>query len=297
MAISRRFISTINDPSFLNDPVPIRTFGNSFHQIDNIYIDKGDVPITTAHSDFEYKGGPDDIFDIKRDSNTFQLSRTVLKSSLESLKTKSSVFIRDLDPYHTELFKSIIEAMKFLQTTQPVYEIVVADIRSVFSDVPHIKPGTVGAAFIGCFNDDKFPGPLGCSPKCVSSIQPADDTPGHSNCDDLVLIYSDSHFSPLNDKHSSHAYIYLENNFNTFTSQNISELREAGVTNVSLIYGNPDGSYREITSPQSLESLPATTTEENSSSAAGATAIIILIIVIIIILLLFAFYQPFNSYW
>lgn len=285
----------------MSDPVPVRN-GKPQSGINNdeqSFFIKGDDSSKSTPGSYEHIGGEDDIFLINVEGGSFQLHRNTLKETLQELKTQSHVSVRNLSVDHTEAFRSVLEALRFLYNSQALYDIVLTDIRCIFGDIKNVIPGTVAASFIGCFNDDKFPGPMGCSPTCAAGLPPTEGTPGYYNCEDLVLIYSGGMFSSLNDKLSTHAYIYIgEENFTTFTPENIRQLREAGIENASLVFGNQDG-YREITGALPLDQLPTgaatevnTTTETplpntdtQSSNTTGAIVIGVIIIVIFILLL------------
>lgn len=299
--MTRRLESTITSELFMNDPVPVRNYENPKRD-ESTYFTKGYDDNETSGESFEHVGGEDDAFIIHKEGGPFRLSRKELRDTLEDLKTQSHVHVKHLNERHTAQFKTVVEAMRMLYGSQALYDIVLTDIKHVFNN-HHVKPGTVAAHFVGCFNDSNFPGPLGCSPKCASSLKPTDGTPGYSNCDDLVLIYCDGMFSALNEKRSSHAYIYIsDSNFNGFTSDNIKQLCDAGIETVSLIFGNPDGSYREITGALSLDQLPRTNhvvapCNTNTETSNNAGVIFAIIILAIIILLLIIIYRNYGLNW
>lgn len=298
--MSNRLGSNINSPLFMIDPVPVRNdkVRSDINSRKQSFFVKGED--TTS---YEHVGGQDDVFIITSPDGSFQLHRTTLKETLVELKTQSHVSIRQLSPEHTESFKSIVEALRLLYGSQALYELILTDIHAVFDDVKDIIPGTIAAFFIGCSTNDKFPGPMGCSPKCAASLPPSDGTPGYTNCDDLVLIYSEGLFSSLNDKRSTHAYIYIgESNFLAFSPENIRQLRDAGIENASLVFGLQDGSYREVTSVLPVDKLPynsaitsanlqqtpdETATNTTNSGAGIAFAIIIVVIIILLLVLLY----------
>jgi hypothetical protein len=300
--MSQRLGSSINSPLFMADPLPVLNDGLPTYseQPENTYLVKGDDTKDEIPDTYEHVGGEEDVFIINNQGGSFQLHRKTLRDILTQLKSQSSVSVRQLSPDHSESFRSIVEALRLLYGSQALYDLVLSDIRDVFSDVTDIKPGTVSAFFIGCFNDDKFTGPMGCSPKCAASLPPSEGTPGYANCDDLVLIYTDRLFSSLNVKRSPHAYIYIEDpNFVGFTQDNISQLSEAGIENASLVFGNHDGSYREITSALSLNELPLqsndntkATQEEQSNNAGVVFAVIILLIIVLLLIVLYRSYNP-----
>lgn len=296
--MSQRLGSNINSPLFMSDPVPVRRGNqtNSALNMDQSFFTKGD------DNSYEHIGGEDDVFIINGQGGSFQLHRKTLKETLHELKTQAHVSVRHLSSEHTESFRSIVEALRLLYGSQALYDLVLTDIRAVFSDVNDVKPGTVSAFFIGCFSDDKFPGPMGCNPKCAASLPPVEGTPGYANCDDLVLIYSEGMFSSLNEKRSAHAYIYISDaNFPGFSLENIRQLRTADIEHASLIFGNADGSYREVTSALPLDQLPQRASDgnvttqqlesdgdDNGGAGAGiALAIVIIVIIILLFVILF----------
>lgn len=319
--MSQQLGSNINSPLFMADPVPVLRNGNqtTSYNSDQSFFVKGDETQNGHTGSYEHVGGEEDIFIINGQGGSFQFHRKTLKDTLADLKTQANVSVRQLSPEHTESFRSIVEALRLLYGSQALYDLVLTDIRAVFSDVKDVKPGTVAAFFIGCFNDDKFPGPIGCSPKCAASLPPAEGTPGYANCDDLVLIYSEGLFSSLNEKRSSHSYIYIgDSDFSGFTIENIRQLREAGIENSSLIFGNHDGSYREVTSALTLDQLPCKieteapkapkapkaqssgtnhqptpTNPDSSNTNSGAGILFAIIIIVIIILLLVVLYRAY----
>lgn len=297
----------------MTDPVPVRRGGNqnNSNNTEHSFFVKGEDTKEPAANSYERVGGEEDVFIVNGQNGSFQLNRKTLKQTLAELKTQSAISIRQLSPEYTESFKSVMEALRLLYGSQALYDLVLTDIRNVFDDVKDVKPGTVAAFFIGCFNDDKFPGPIGCSPKCAASLPPTEGTPGYANCDDLVLIYSDGLFSSLNEKRSTHAYIYVEDNdFPGFSLENINQLKEAGIENASLVFGNQDGSYREVTGVLNVNQLPRrsddnmklqqtnTQQEVNNTSSSGdntgagiAFAIVIIIIIILLLVILFRNFQ------
>lgn len=255
----------------------------------------------------------DDIVVVNNEGGSFQLHRRTLRETLEELKKYSGSYIKNLAHDQTESFKSVVEALRLLHGSQALYDIVLTDIRSVFGDVKTIIPGTVAAFFIGCFNDDKFNGPLGCSPKCAASLPPTENTPGYSNCENLVLLYINGEFSSLNEKESSFAYIHvLSSQFSGFSKENIDQLSQAGIQTAAIVYGNDDGTYQEITNPVTLDQLPqradtpiskmqanAVTASPESSSASSSSStnvaaiVFIVVIILIIILLLVILYRSY----
>lgn len=276
--------STIKSSLFMIDPVN----GNNAGKSKQFYT-KGsglDSDMDTSTSSL--------IVDV--DDNSYQLERNTLNECLAELKTHGNTQVKNLSPASTETFRSIVEALKLLHGSKKHYEIVLKDIHSTFSSFKSVKPGTVAAFFIGCFNDDNFTGPFGCNPKCAASLPPfqnsdgttdsnSNSSDGYATCDDLVLIYTNNNFSSLNEKRSSHAYIYVDDNkFKGFSKDNIKTLKETNIKTASLIFGNEDGSYKEVSNPLSLVKLPivgkksswnstsSSFTGDSSSNSSGLTS-------------------------
>lgn len=282
--MSQRIGSTINSPFFMADPILAGRGGDRT----NSFITKGDDPKPT-----------NDVFLVTNQAGaSFKLNRGTLKETLVQLKEQAQVSVRNLSPQNTESFKSVVEALRLLHGSQALYDMILNDIREVFSDINDIKPGTIASFFIGCFNDDKFPGSIGCSPKCASSLPPTEGTPGYNACDDLVLIYENGQFSSLNEKRSTQAFIYIgQQDFVGFTPQNIQQLTEAGVERVVLIYGTPEGKYREVTSAIAVDALPKVVVEtpnehkivpkESTTSTTSSAGWIVLGVLILLVIVLF----------
>lgn len=230
-------------------------------------------------------------------NGSFKINQHNLRERLHTLKSQVAVPIKSLDPTHGANFSSIVEVMRLLHASPALYNIILADIQSIFSNIGPVVPGTVGSFFMGCFNNDSFSGPMGCNPKCAASLSPPEGTPGFSTCSELVLIYSNGYFSALNTERTPRAFIYIGNaDFTGFTKDNITQLADAGVEQATLIYGNADGSYREITDPIPIASLPqstastlTTTSTDSSSSTAAAVVFGIILGLLVLALLYFVF--------
>lgn len=218
------------------------------------------------------------------ENEAVEVNRASLRQALKSLVPLSSIPIRDLNPEQAEIFRSVVETLRLLYHSPNLYDMVLKDVKEIFGQ-GEVRPGTVGAFFRGCFTDNNFNGPLGCSPKCADSLPPPEGTPGHAPCDDLVLIYRGGDFHSLNERVSSHCYIYVEDpNFDSFSTENMNKLRDAGIEQVTLIYGNADGTYRQVVGPINTEAVPVSTTGENYAGAIIALVIMVLLVVMLFVL-------------
>jgi len=292
--------SSLNSELFMKTPVPVRKLESTrdIMNAEQKFYTKGD---NHEAKKFEIDNGNDDIIIIKRKDDSLQLHRTALRETLSELKKVTTVAVSNLDPEKSQLLQSIIEVTKALYNTPKLYDLVLKDIATIFHDVKEVVPGTVGAFFVGCFTDDKFPGPQGCNPKCVASVPPTEGTLGFKHCDELVIIYNDGKFGALNEKKSDKAYIYIsDENFSGFNADNIKQLKESGVQSASLIFGTANGAYREVTGNLSLDQLPiqintTSDTQSSSSNAVGIVVFIIIIAIIIALLVYLFYYLPRNQ--
>jgi hypothetical protein len=292
------------------DPVPARKIDNIANSALNdrsIFI-KGDSDSTPS---YEQMGGSEDVFFVRGGDSSFEFDRSAFYETLLDLKYQANVQVKDLHDDYTESFRGVVDALKLLYTVPSLYAIATEDIKKVFGDVKNIRPGSIGAFFIGCFNVDDSNLPLGCNPKCVSALPPAEGTVGYSNCEDLVLMYSDGQFSALNEKSSPHAYIYVDGKFDGFTEADKNKLKnQAHIDKVTLIFGDATGNYTEISTPISVDDLkvtdnpsqslqvqqnsvtPAETTDNTSNnSSKGVAVAFTIIIILIIVLLIVIFYR------
>lgn len=283
------------------DPLQKRpqNFSNSDNSASFVHSTNSSNPNSDDSHNSNVSDSNREVFIIDGDDGSFELHRDTLKLTLQDLKSQCHVNIRNLTGDHSESFKNVVDVLRILHSSPDMYQLIVTDIRNIFSDVQNIKPATVGAFFIGCFDNTGFPGPVGCNPKCAASfIHGADD---HNDCSELVLIYSDGSFSSLNEKNSELAHIYIEdNNFKGFSAENINQLKEADIKEVSLIYGNPNGSLREVTGVIAVENLPLNSDStdvnndangESTDASSGASIAFWILLIIFIIVLLFLVYR------
>jgi hypothetical protein len=308
--MQRRPGANINSVHFMKKPVLPREDESASLPSSRTqpFLVKGDDSSTDTDTSGITMSSDDSII-IDGDAESFKLNRTALKQNLIDLKPFAHLPGSRLPQQQSANFKVILEVMRTLYGTPAMYDVVLADVHSIYGDLQDVKPGTVGAFFSGCFQNDNFSGPLGCSPKCAASLPPTEGTPGYANCDDLVLIYDDGAFSSLNDKRSEHAFVYIgDTKFSGFTVNDIRQLRDAGIINVSLIFGDEDGAYKEITAPTVLSQLPTkageseiakteATQTSSSSSNTGAGIAIAIIVIIIIILLAFLLFKNSGNYY
>ena len=225
----------------------------------------------------------EDLYIIHTADKKFYLYRQRLINTVKELHAYAHVQIPKLEKEQAKLLESTIEATRILYNSNVLKKLILDDIQEIFKDVKNPTPGSVSAFFLACFNNDDFQGPLGCNPRCAASSLGCDTF----DCADTILVYSNRQFNALNDKQSSHAYIYIESDkFVSFTTRDIQRLRDAHIETVTLIYGNKNGTYREITYKMALEQLP---TCNNTTTASGSTIAFIMIIILIILILAFLY--------
>lgn len=285
--------SNTNFSLFTNSPVPIKNDRSSGNKNNAIFI-KGNKDVT-----FELKKGYDNVYIIKTaDNRKIEFDRSSLLEALDDLKKYAQTQIKTLEQEQKESCSKVMNALGMLHKTGKLYDLIYSDIKKIFEDVKIIIPGTIAAYFIGCSSNDNFNGPIGCNPKCAAALAPGEKNPGEYSCDDLVLMYEqDRTFSSLNQKMSSHVYLYIVPfEFKGFTKEDIKQLTDANISTVTLIYGKSDGTYGDIISQMPVENLPTETqnTDTTTSDNNGWILFVIIIAIIIIILLLFLYQSSRN---
>lgn len=274
------------------------------------YLLKGNT--STSDSEVHFSDEETIVIRGRQGKGSYQISLKPLRESLHKLKLQSHVQIRHLTPENSELFKVIVEVLELLNSSPVIYQKIIDEIHEIFADVKEIRPGTISAYFMGCTVDNSnFNGPLGCNPTCTTSLSPSTDNPGFMHCDDNVLIYNDNAFSSINDTFSTHAYIYIgDEKFSGFTHDNIIQLRKANIEKATLIYGNSDGSFREVISDISVDQLPKNTshspspssvveeiqTSNNDNYPVGGAIVLIIIVIIVILLCAYLYYRQNMAY-
>ena len=273
-----------------------------------LFMAKNSTSLPNSSTIIYHKGAENvvenQVFEVNTKDGAYHFRRDSLVESLKALEKYSTTHTKKLPTEDASLYHKTVEAIKLLYSFPSLYELVVSDIRDVFGSPDKVIPGSVAAFFTGCFLDDKFPGQSSCSPKCVSSLQPSENTPGYSECEDLVLIYADGEFSSLNDKKSQHCFVYISDtndSFSGFSQENISQLKSVDILTVTLIFGDQDGNYTEVTSPIHCDLLPLAekigATESNSSSDNTAWTVVLIIILVILLVVLFYFLFKFYKIW
>ncbi len=293
--MSNRSRSTIKSSLFTTDPLSTKDdFGqNQIITYPEPFLTKG-----SDSSSFSLQSSNDNLYVVKSKNGTFKFNRNEFNSLLEKLKDYEFSSINNLSSKISSAFNDIVTSLNLINNSEELYKIILEDIKNVFLNIEQYKPASVGAFFTGCLSNSGFKGPIGCNPRCVSSLAPNGNT-SYANCEDFVLIYSDGYFNSLNEKTSSHAYIYIDDEkFRGFTSNNIKQLAKSEIDNVTLIFGNKNGSYRDVTERIDINKLPLSkndlTTDlggDVDTSIVPAVVVIVILIIIIVALILVAYFK------
>ena len=215
---------------------------------------------------FNHIGGVDDTFILTINNDQYDLSRGAFKETIEDLLPFANVMVTDLKGLNRDAFFNVVNSLKMIKKSDDLYPLFKNDIEEVFKSIKDINPGTVAAYFIGCDNiSDYFSDEHQCDPKCSSSLN--DD---NSVCEDTILIYHNGDFIALNNSNSSTCYIYIGPDEDLeFTRDNIKSLKNGNISSVILVYGNSDGSYKEITDPIPIKQLTVHDYHEHPASENG----------------------------
>lgn len=177
-------------------------------------------------------GGNDNVFDRR----LFRKTLVFLKPMLYTPNDKLT------GDYRTA-FVNIVRAVSGLKSNPSAMELINKDIKDTYGHTSKVIPGTLSAYFLGRKGAHGFSGPAECDPKYAGSLNHTDKI----TCQDRVLIYSEDKFGSIHECNSEHAYIYLaHHDFNGFLASNIQELKQAGITRVTLIHSDESGAYKKI---------------------------------------------------
>jgi hypothetical protein len=255
--------------------------------IDSSLFIKDNSESSESHGTYEKISNLDDVYLIHTDNGSFELYRKDFINTLQVLHRHAHQFVNQLDHEHKHLLNSTIEATRLLHNSKALKELILQDIRSIYHNVKNPMPGTVGAFFIGCFNDDNFKGPLGCNPRCAASLFGCDEG---LECADTVLIFAQNQFSSLNAKKTPHCIIYIQNpHFVSFSQHNLNTLRRAGHEQMTLVQADTDGTYKYVTDRLHIDGKI-----DGMDETTGMWVVIGIIIALIVLLILLGFFYVYN---
>lgn len=307
-------VSSINSAAFVRGSAAGKTKSKAYNSTGNVskstasktnskYVYKG-------NNGYIHQGGVNDIYIVQtEDHGSFEFGRKQLNESLQTLKKYHATPTKQLGNAQ-QLFTDINDCLTVLHGTS-LYDLVLEDIRSVFGDVKPLKPGTLGAYFMGCLQDSGIPSlTLGCDPKCAGAVPPSSTaSPGYNECEDMVLLYQNGTFSQLSDVESNTTYIYVdmeESKFPGFNEDNIKQLKDIGIQHAIIIYGGKDdGSYSKITDEIDVNNLPviknekpvvvpnqnSVTPAQTNTNKTGVMIFFIIVAVLVILLFLFVLFK------
>lgn len=126
----------------------------------------------------------------KDDDEILKIDLNRLESDLSELRENDYRMIRDLDGELNNKFKRMVSYVHLLYDTDH-YNILYDLVKSKFSDLNDIKPGTIGAYFGGCLADVNINNiPSSCTPITVRSMPPPKsyiNETGWSFCDNNII--------------------------------------------------------------------------------------------------------------
>lgn len=251
-------------------------------------VDSFSLTESSSNDSITYEKLSEDVYLIRTDHGPYELYRKELINTLQTLHQHAHVFISKLNHDDHELLKSTIEATRLLYNSKALKDLILQDIRSIYHDVKNPIPGTVGAFFVGCFNDDPFDGPIGCNPRCAASLFGCHED--QIECADTVLIFSHHQFTHLNKQKTPHCFIYVEDyKFTAFTPHQLVMLRKANHQEMTVIYSNEDGSYKQVSKRIPIDAV--IDDDDNQGLWIG----LIIIIAIVLLLLFFGLIYVYND--
>lgn len=283
----RRPGNIFKSDAFNTSPVPLKSGKGDPHR---------EFEIKGKHKDvYQHIGGDNDEYVIGKD-NKFKISRKTLKENIQQLKLHATKLVTQLSAADNQLYVSVLEALRLVQTSPKVHAIMMKDIHDCFKDVKNYKPGSVAAVFIGCTADDDFNHPIGCNPKCATATL-SNIHLNSPQCEDAVLFYDREIFKVTNDVKSDNAFIYIaDSRFTGFTAGDIAILKKNGFVTAIIVKSNANGSYQEIGNKTNIDALPTRggNSQQTTNTNSGAGAIIAIVIIVILLILLFVAYKQYN---
>lgn len=180
-----------------------------------------------------------------------------LRRKLTNLKAHSRTPIRKITGTVKEDFESLTQYVTWIYGTES-YHLLYSEIKDFFKEDEKYEPGTIGAYCGGCLVKRKD-GLLtrGCTVVCAGSAPPPFGDDNWDFCPNLVIwaTYNGENydFTTLNEvKETSQVIIYIDHDsldtFPGFSEIEKKTLKDNGITQVRLIYYNPNGNpvHKEV---------------------------------------------------
>lgn len=240
------------------------------------------------------EGGSEDVINIED-----------LRRKLTNLKAHSKTPIRKISGQVKEDFDSLVQYVTWIYNTDS-YPLLYAEIKDFFNENEKYEPGTIGAYCGGCLVKRKD-GLLtrGCSVVCAGSIPPPYGEEDWDFCPNLVIWATfngeNYDFTTLNEvdhEQTDKVIIYIDHDsmdvFPGFNELEKKTLKDNGVTQVRLVYYNPNGNpvHKEVSN--GFISLDQVKTRQQNQGATtnvveyqGWNCWVIIIIALILIAFLF----------
>lgn len=211
-------------------------------------------------------------------------------------------------------FRSMISYVNLLYDTDN-YNVIYDIVRDKFKHIKNVKPGTIGAYFVGCLSDVKINGlNPSCTPICTGSMPPSKKYSTQNKwsfCDSTVVwgIYDNNSLKltllnsiPNSDKGLLFVNVINPNNFSGLNDTEKLQLRNFGLKYIKILGYNQSGnSYTDITTDYVnlndiktrvsiipspiLQTVNNTLNNTTKSMPSSNTAMLIIIIVVVLVVL------------
>lgn len=259
----------------------------------NISLDQG----TNDHKE-------NDCYLVIPDSDT---ESSLLNDYLKYFSKNRNKFIKDLTKEEQSKFNQITNLISYTYETENYYQ-VNSLIKSIFSDLDNVIPGTIGAYFLGCLSQSPLtvnsnPSKTSCSNLKVDNIEV------HSNnnknwdlCNQTVFWYKDDDLLILNKIKDSTKTLLFTNysNYNMFPGLSENQrkiLSDHNVREIMIVGCIKEKEYVELTSWIYLENVKSKVTfnplisqipltENNTHNYDVNTGLFILITTVILVIIL-----------
>ena len=238
------------------------------------------------------------VYTFTSSGETIVVSLDQVRHYLQTFKPYGLQPIVNLPTNINNTFETFSKFMKHVQSRPEIYEKIKEQILQVYPyDKTVVIPGTLNAYFIGCQCSNFDNETRGCDPKCIDNLPALIDGQVITNaCNDYVLVYENNEIMSLHEgnNNSTVAWVYVPNNFTTFSSQAISEMQANGIVTLNLLYADSSNTYSEIknnvplsnfTEGKNITVVTPSTDNVSNNSILGIVILVICILVIIIVVI------------
>jgi len=249
-----------------------------------------------------------------------------IRSRLDRLREHSHMQLRSLTGTNADDYRALVHYTQLLYDTE-AYKIYYDEVKSRFSDLSSIEPGTIGAYFGGCLTPSNFNESPGCSLICAGSMPPPkSDLPKENEfssenrpsippnffCQYTVLwaIYDNDkgslYFTPLHVTQKEDVIVFIDpltlpgKTFTGLTDEEKVSLSHYGAKRVNLVqYASDSKTYNELLGGfTELENIPSRVEEivnEGYQTTGSSNNLLIVVLILLVLVAVFIGWKILNN--